>query len=320
MPIFDIFSKRQKRLRGEVPDVYVYDELPGPLRVQIVHIWRDTLGNEAQYNAEEYNEYRYGWVRTAYKVMVNILCREYGVFRLPGTREDYGSRDYIEELENFFLQERETERALDIVELSFRIVDSDTRDRKYLDRYNASEVADDAIEELNNRFKEHGVGYQFANGKIIRVDSELIHSEVVQPALKLLNQNYYTGAQQEFLKAHEHYRQGNAKEALNECLKAFESVMKAICDKRGWSYASNATANSLIQVCFDNGLIPPFWQSQYASLRSLLESGVPTGRNNLSGHGQGTTPVLVPDYLVAYMLHMTASAIVFLAEADTKLR
>lgn len=49
MAIFDLFSKRQKRIRGDVPDVYSYDDLPGPLRVQIVHIWTDTLGNGEQY-------------------------------------------------------------------------------------------------------------------------------------------------------------------------------------------------------------------------------------------------------------------------------
>ncbi len=147
---------------------------------------------------------------------------------------------------------------------------------------------------------------------------DFIHTEIVKPALRLLGQKQYAGAQQEFLKAHEHYRKGNAKEALNECLKAFESVMKAICDKRGWSYSNNATSKPLIQVCFDNGLIPSFWQSHYSSLRNLLESSVPTGRNKLSGHGQGTTPEAVPDHLVAYMLNMTASAIVFLAEADEK--
>ena len=39
----------------------------------------------------------------------------------------------------------------------------------------------------------------------------------------------------------------------------------------------------------------------------------------LSGHGQGATPTTVPDHLVAYMLHTTASAIVFLAEAEKNL-
>ncbi len=315
MAIFDIFSKRQKKLRGETPDVYVYNELPNPLRVQIVHIWVDTLGND-----EQYGGYYWGQVKQAYEFVVNTLCREYGVFSLPGTRENYGNRNYIEELANFFLQEKEVERALDVVELSFAVIDSSTREHNYLGRLDASERADSAIKELNNRFKEHGVGYQFTNGKIIRTDSELIHSEVVKPALTLLNQKHYAGAQQEFLKAYEHYRTGNAKEALSECLKAFESVMKAICDKRGWSYGNKATATPLIQTCFDNGLVPAFWQSQYTSLRSLLESGVPTGRNNLSGHGQGTNLVSVPTYLVAYMLHMTASAIVFLTEADANLR
>ena len=317
MAIFNIFSKRQKKLRGETPDVYVYDELPDPLRVQIVHIWMDTLGNKEQYGDDFHGDE----VRKAYKAVVDILCREYGVFSLPGTREHYGARNYIEELANFFLQEKEVEKVLDVVEVTFLgIVNLHKTYGHEWSREEAIKKADTAIKELNNRFKEHGVGYQFTNGKIIRTDSELIHSEVVKPALTLLNQKHYAGAQQEFLKAHEHYRMGNAKEALSECLKAFESVMKAICDKRGWSYGNNATATPLIQTCFDNGLVPSFWQSQYASLRSLLESGVPTGRNNLSGHGQGTSPVLVPTYLVAYMLHMTASAIVFLTEADANLR
>ena len=315
MAISDIFSKRQKKLRGDTPDVYVYDEMPNPLRVQIVHIWTDALGDP-----QRPDPYYHRRISGTYEEIVNILCREYGVFTLPGPEEHYGNRDYFGEFRNFFLQEEDVEKTLDAVELSFLVIDSTTREYDYLGRPGASETADSSIEELNDRFKEHGVGYQFANGRIIRTDSELIHSEVVKPALMLLNQKHYAGAQEEFLRAHEHYRKGNAKEALSECLKAFESVMKAICDKRGWQYGANATAKPLIQACFDNGLIPRFWESHYSSLRSLLESGVPTGRNKVSGHGQGTTPTTVPDHLVAYMLHMTASAIVFLAEANENLR
>jgi hypothetical protein len=51
----------------------------------------------------------------------------------------------------------------------------------------------------------------------------------------------------------------------------------------------------------------------------MLESSIPTGRNRLSSHGQGSTPTTVPDYLVAYMLHMTASTLVFLTTADKNL-
>lgn len=308
LAIYDIFSKRQKKLRGEEPDVYSYTDLPRPLRVQIVRNWSETLGDESQG--------RSAW-RT-YKFIVDALRREYGLFHLPGT-DTHREGLYIAELTNFFLQERDVEKALDVVELTFRAIDRITKDVKYLDRKDASTRADAAIEELNLRFKEHGVGYQYVDGDIIRVDSELLHADVVKPALVLLKQEYYAGAQQEFLSAHEHYRLGNAKEALNECLKAFESTMKAICDKRGWGYSGTDTSKNLIQACLDNGLIPSFWQQHYSSLRSLLESGIPTGRNKLGGHGQGTSPTTVPDYLVGYMLHMTASAIVFLAEAEKNL-
>ncbi|WP_416347177.1 DUF7014 domain-containing protein [Castellaniella sp.] len=46
---------------------------------------------------------------------------------------------------------------------------------------------------------------------------------------------------------------------------------------------------------------------------------MPTGRNKLGGHGQGTTTTTVPNHLVAYMLHMTASALVFLGESEAAL-
>jgi hypothetical protein len=312
MAIFDLFSKRQKALRGEMPDVYVYDKIPQPLRVQIVHIWHDTLGDESNYYNQHVGTYK------AYELIVKTLCREYGLFSLPGKR-DYGGRHYLTELANFLLQEQDPEKVLDAVQLSFRCIDQFTRSHGYLNRANASERAHMAIEELNARFREHGVGYQFVDGEIIRIDSEMIHAEVVKPALALLRGPEYAGAQAEFVKAHEHYRHGNEKEALAEALKAFESVMKVICSKRKWKHDPKATAKTLVQTLFDNGLIPPFWEQHFSALRSTLESGVPTARNRLGGHGQGATVVEVPSYLVAYVLHLTASAVVFLCEAERAL-
>jgi len=171
------------------------------------------------------------------------------------------------------------------------------------------------------RFREHGVGYGFEGGNIIRVDSQLLHAETVKPALALLRATpEYAGAQAEFLTAHEHYRHGRPKEALNECLKAMESLMKAICSKRGWPYdPKTATAKTLLDILFKNNLIPSFWNQHFSTLRGTLEAGVPSGRNKLGGHGQGVHVVEVPEYIVAYVLHLTASAIVFLAAAERSL-
>lgn len=44
MAVFNLYSKRQKILRGEIPDVYKYDEIPYGLRVQIVQIITDAIG------------------------------------------------------------------------------------------------------------------------------------------------------------------------------------------------------------------------------------------------------------------------------------
>jgi hypothetical protein len=311
--IFDLFSKRQKKLRGEVPDIYVYDNLPEALRVQIIHIWQDTLGKDVDYFSYHKN------VEFAYKLIVDTLCREYGLFCLP-SHDKYSDRMYLKELANFLLNEKDIEKIIDVIELSFKVINNFTRDYDYLNRNNGSKLADDAIDELNYRFKEHGIGFQFVENEIIRIDSELLHSEAVKPALKLLNQKNYKGAEEEFLSAYEHYRHGKNKESLNDCLKAFESTMKAICDKHKWQYKSGDNAKNLIQICFDKNLIPSFWQAQFTSLRSMLESSIPTGRNKLSGHGQGTDPVIIPDYLVAYMLHMTASTLVFLTTAEKEIK
>ena len=307
MPIVDVFSKRQKKIRGGTPDVYSYDDLPGPLRVQIVQIWWAELGT----NDEYYNKFYFTEVKSTYDLIVHTLRHEYGVFQLVD--KSRVKQSPVDEFCNFFLNEEDVEKALDAVEMGFRGIEAVHSHRR------TPEKAVEAVQELNQRFKEHGVGYEFNSPHIFRIDSEMLHMEVVKPALRLLDENQYVGARQEFLRAHEHYRKGNAKEALAECLKSFESVMKTICDKNHWSYSKEATSKSLIEVCFRNELIPSFWQSHYSSLRNLLESSVPTGRNKLGGHGQGTKPVSVPDYLVAYMLHMTGSALVFLAEAEKNL-
>lgn len=302
MGVFDLFSKRQKRARGEMPDVYVYDDLPQPLRVQIVHIIRDAFGTD-NYGSDH--------AAKAYEFVKQSLCREYGLFELvKHPRSDQ------ESVFNFFLQEESVERALDVVELCFRIIQIHIADdQSYKYHTNRKIDSDDATAELNERFKEHGVGYQFESGEIIRVDSQFLHAEAVKPTLAVLRDKSFKGANEEFLKAHEHYRHGRYKESLVDALKAFESTMKTICSLRGWPTQPTDTAKNLIATCMNNGLFPAYFDSQFSSIRSLLESGVPTVRNKNGGHGQGAAPVTVPEYLARYTLNLTATTVLFMVEA-----
>ena len=305
MPITELRSLRLKKELGEPLGNYTYDDLPHPLRVQITQIL-------AQYFTEGGGEIYF------YPLIVETLRHEYGVLELAPDMSPFEkvkfSKHYEYELNAFLIAETDIEKVLDAVELSFGVLDKEFRDG-----YPQIAETDAAIKNLNYRFKQHGLGYQYCSHHIIRMDTEFTHTEVVEPALRLLAQSGYVGAQEEFLKAHEMYRKGETKDALNNALKAFESVMKTICTLRGWSVDKHATAALLLTVCFDNGLIEPYWKQHYTSLRNLLESGVPTVRNKLGAHGQGAQPVTVPAHLVAYMLHMTAAAIVFFAEAEKAL-
>ncbi len=309
MPIFDLYSKRQKKLRGETPDVFQYEEFPREFRVQVIHILRETLGNPSMIDSQA--------IKT-YETIHNVLCREYGLFLLS-EEASYPNPDFQTATFSFFLKCGDCERIIDVIETSFRLVDTVAREPSYGYYSQVKLDAGEAIAELNARFLEHGLGFQFEGGGIIRIDSQFVHSEVIKPVLQILQGKMYSGANDEFLQAHEHYRHQRYKECLVECLKAFESAMKAICIKQGWEYNNTDTAKNLIEICFQKGLIPNFLQAHFSSLRASLESGVPSVRNKLAGHGQGEQPTTVPSYMASYLLHLTATSILLLAEANKDL-
>lgn len=312
MAIYETFSKRQKKLsrQGE-PDPYRYDIFPPPLRVQVTNLlvgvlenFYDRFGHQNSASAS-----RWGSIH-------DTLAHEYGVFELAK------GKTVQDKCLSFFLQAGKCEECLDVVELGFRQIHDMAA--AYLRQGKPWDLerkhCENTIAELNYRLREHGVGYQFENGRIIRVDSQFIHSEVVKPALSLLYDIGFAGASEEFLQAHEHYRAKRYPEAIAGALKAFESTMKGICDLREWDYPEGTTAKGLITVIFSQELIPSSLESQFSGLRTVLESGLPTIRNKQGGHGQGKDPVPIPSHLAAYALHLAASNIVMLLEAHKALK
>ncbi len=318
MLIHGVFSRRQKQSRGEEPEVYQYETIPKELRVQVIHILNDVF-QIVHYGdtVGEYNESRDKAFKWVHEEIHEILCDEYGIFKL-----DDSSSDVAEAVRNFLLQTPNTVKAIDVIELAFnyieRYIDRSVPESQYNTITERKISPDDAIVKLNRRFREHGVGFQYESGQIVRVDSQLIHAEIVRPALHFLSAPMYEGANAEFLSAHKHFRMGRKKECVNDCLKAFESCLKAICSKRGWDYTEKDTAKRLTEIVFEKGLLPEFMESHFSGLRGALESSVPPVRNRLSGHGQGPKEIIVPDYVASYALHLTASNILLLAKADEK--
>ena len=141
--------------------------------------------------------------------------------------------------------------------------------------------------------------------RVIRRENEVIHSTAIQPALEFLATPGFTSANQEFLGALSHYRKGEYSDCLTKCGSSFESVMKVICDRRGWSYNQTDTASTLLDIVFPHTTLDPFFKQPIFLVATI--------RNRLSGsHGAGTQQRNVPAHVANYALTATASVILLL--------
>jgi hypothetical protein len=230
-----------------------------------------------------------------YAEMVKVLCDEHGKVGVPGNCP-------CEALFQWLVK-AETDIALDIIELSFRAISVAQESRSFMVWVEPTLSSADAIAKLNRRFQENVIGYRFESGQIVRLDSEFLHSEATEPAFRLLYLGGYEGAHEEFKLAHKHYRDGSEHydDCLTNCGKSLESTLKTICDRRKWGYKAGDTTSKLLDLVFSKSLIPNYLQTHFSALRATLEAEKSND---------------VPEYLAAYQLHLTASAIVFLIRAN----
>lgn len=302
MPITELYSTRNK---SKYPDVFQYQLISDKLTQQVIQILTDCIGTCEQDYRGKTN------AKQVYEYLYTTLRKEYGVRHFAGYNE--GSVNW---LISYLEREVETtEEFLDILELTCRIINTFVRDEwhEFKERCDSVQEPDSALNEINERMKRDGFGYEFTDGIIIRIDEQYIHAEVVKPALFILQG--FDGAQEEFLSAHEHYRHGDYEDCIKDCCNSFESLMKSICHDKGWiddKEHDKLPAAKLIQKCIENELVPVYMQNQFTAFKQLLESGVPTIRNKSGGHGTGKDVREVPQGLASYTLHLTATNIVFL--------
>ncbi|WP_028293917.1 STM4504/CBY_0614 family protein [Oceanobacter kriegii] len=303
MPIIELYSTRNKNI---YPDTYQYDFPSRTLRVQLAKIIGDAIGeiDEVRRGLDKYGTCSYFLFRKAHE----LISKEYGEETLNGYR--LGSYNWAKEL---ILSENRVERFLDALELFCTLISKDV-ERDYYNfskQGGAKQKPKEAVKEINERMKRDGFGYEYIDGIIIKIDQDFTHSEVTKPALFLLSE--FEGARHEFLNAHEHYRHNRYEESLNYCNKSLESLLQQICKEQSWNF-KKGTVNALIPICMDNGLIPTYLQTQLSSLPTLVSQGVASIRNNVSGHGQGAEVRVVPEHIITYALHLTASNIVFISQ------
>jgi hypothetical protein len=117
--------------------------------------------------------------RWATHIIHDTIATEAGLFHLGSSDQEKNQRC------SAYMLNAPTDDALSIIELSFRVIDGAVRARyDYLPaECRVTQHPDKAIEELNHRFKEHAIGYQYVDGILMRIDLQFLHAEIVKPAL-----------------------------------------------------------------------------------------------------------------------------------------
>lgn len=307
-----IFSRRARLVSGASVDVYQYDSASKKLRTQTQLILRAAMGDF--YENSGYNKFR-SPSADCYQHVVEEMRLEQGQISLVKAYTPDADDELFGWMEN-----ADTLPWIDAVEMCFQIVDKyirRERDRHATEHFKVD--PDRAIEDFNGRCREAGFGYQYTSGYIVRLDSELLHSEAVVPALGLLAAPRFVAADTEFRAAHAAYRSNDHTTCLVECLKAFESVLKVIGHERKWIFDEHDPASKLIAAAVTAGFLAGHTATAGNHLASLLTSSIPATRNKNGGHGGGLTPHDVPAELAAFQLHQTAATILFLVQRDERL-
>jgi AbiJ N-terminal domain 4 len=308
--IFDLFSKRKKKAASQnIADVYQYETVSVVLRNQVQQILVESIGPQYRI-VDSYLSRQPAHNPDGWEIICKTLCRELGQHNL-------GVNDLAILQVMRFLETSDVDGFVDVVELCSRMLFHVIKPMESYRReqLGIKQAPDDAIEEINYRFREARLGFQFENGTAFQMDSEFAHEEIIKPALRILSVAGFEGAREEFLTAHRHYRAGENEQAIVELAKAFESTLKAVCDKKGWPFDKGARATDLLKLVQSKGLWPDYLDGSFDQLLATLKSGLPKMRNEQAAHGQGQNVRITPRYVVTYALNLAAAKIVFIADA-----
>lgn len=146
--------------------------------------------------------------------------------------------------------------------------------------------------------------------QVILKDDELVHAIIMRPTLDLLSSPRFRAANSEFLAALQDYRNGDYGDVLTKACSALESVMKVLCDLKGWQYSERDTSADLVRAVIKGASLESFFEQPLILIAMM--------RNRFStSHGAGTGRREPSRAHARYSLNTTAATILFLVDHVT---
>ncbi len=294
-----LYSRRHKKENNLFPDVFTYDPMPEKLKITLYKVFNNAIEQCAKLESYPNNH-----VNHFYEFIHDAICEEHSFHYLENDYASYQSRVLA-----FFNSNNDILINLDILNLVLKIIHETSK------KYNGAKLIE-YIHIINQRMLEHGFGYQYEDGLLIRIDTKHTHAEIIKPALSLLRDKRFQNADEEFRQAFDAYKAGNHEEAIRVANNSFETTMKIICALHKYGLPAKHTATALIEHLRVNDFVPGFQTEVFKGLAKCMES-VSTVRNNVAGHGQGHEKRVIEESMVSYVLNMTASTIKMLVEINS---
>jgi hypothetical protein len=289
-PLKDLFHRMVKQSRGELPDYYT-QEIDVTIRSKII--------------LHYYNGYacvsKEDWRKHCQRELDPTLFYEF---------------DF-----NEYLLKRSTEEFLSALQILLLIHLENAR----FD-FPSNQRLQSFIGVINKLFQIEKVGYEISIAPnsyktdvpilIVPYESKYLCEETIQKTRILLYNLKFEGALNEFDKALDDLRFERYEDCIHKAGKAYESILKAILDKKTISYNKDDKIFALLIKVRDTlKLKDPSLNTLFERLWPVLEQGPNIIRNFEGiGHGQGTDIKKYEKSYANFVLHLTGTYIVFLLE------
>lgn len=303
-PIENLFTRRMKRNRGEVPDTYSY-EIPENVRRTIIGYVLDTnLSFDEGHFGRRYDEL---------EQLAIVLDRQFGKSISGMVLE----KDQILD----FMSSCSTEEFLAALEILCKLKATNINKFTHY-QTQALEKANFFISSTNKLFRLERIGYELVPAGledlpfiVVPFNSQYLHLETIKKPRELLHNKKFDGALDEFETALDKLRQEDYDGSVQEAINAYESTLKTILDIKGVSYNSGDKIPGLVNKVMEKLDLDSCFNDAFGRVWSLLSSGPNTIRN-LEGvaHGQGSKVKKLKREYAEFVLRTVGTYIVFLIE------
>lgn len=313
-PIKDLYYRRIKGLKGELPEYYSHD-LDNQIRFKIIGAIFDHHYSKAPNDLE-----RFAGATTydEFNELNIILEREFGKIISNKVQSSEKIQDFL-----FNCQEEEFLSVIEVlVSLKLNNINKQNQ-REYTSSHKMVNDLHSFIDTVNEIFRVEKIGYEIVPVNlpklpfiVVPFNSKYLYLETIKRPMSLMYDENFKGALNEFEDALDEYRNEIYKDSIHKANKSYESTLKTILDLKDIVYSSKDNIPALVEkIRNDTDIIDSNIKSAFDSVWSVLHNGPPTIRNQPGvGHGQGRNVKEIEKSYADFVLRLTGTYIVFLIE------